>query len=311
MKKLLIAVLAVIITLNLNAQEEGDTTRVGIGKNVVTVVENDEGTNVNLREDLVVVDEKDDTVKVKLGRKAIAVFEEGNETHVIVIEEEEFSKHGWRKRPDRFRGHWAGFELGLNNLATRGGQLAGSETEHRFLDLNTAKSWEFDLNFMQFSIPFGKPAGLVTGMGFKWNNYWFDRNNTITKHNETGVIVGYIPLGDITYTKSKLNTFYLTLPLLFEFQFGPQKKGFFGVGVIGDLKLSSKTKLKYYDGGSKQKEKHKDDFNLSPLRYHLTARAGFRCIKVFANVSMVPFFEKDMGPELYPFTIGLTIINFR
>ena len=115
----------------------------------------------------------------------------------------------------------------------------------------------------------------------------------------------------ISYNKTKLNTFYLTVPLIFEFQFGPKKKGFFGVGVIGDLKLSSKTKLKYNDGGSKQKEKHKDDFNLSPLRYHLTARAGFRCIKVFANVSMVPFFEKDMGPELYPFTIGLTIINFR
>lgn len=311
MRNLFVILLTAIIAMNLYAQEESDTTRIGIGKNNVTVIEDDTGTNVNLREDFIVVEEKNDTVKVKLRNKAIKIIEEGNETHVVIIEEEDFHKHGWRKKPDRFRGHWSGFELGLNNWVDQGGNLAGTKTEHRFLDLNTAKSWEFDLNIMQYSLPFAKPVGLVTGMGLKWNNYWFDGNNSIMKDPVSGVIVPMYPAANVSYSKTKLNTFYLTVPLLFEFQFGPKKKGFISVGVIGDLKLSSKTRLKYYEGGSKQKEKVKDDFNLSPLRYHITARAGYKFVKIFANLSMVPVFKTDMGPELYPITIGLTLINFR
>jgi hypothetical protein len=314
MRKLLniLPALFLILNMNVQAQEESDTTSIGIGKkNIVTVTEDERGTNVNVSEDFVVVNETDDTVKVKLGNKAISIYEDGNKTHVEIIEEQDFDKHGWKKKPYRFKGHWAGFELGLNNLLDPGGNFAGSRPEHQFMDLNTGKSWEYDLNVMQFSIPFGKPVGLVTGMGFKWNNYWFDGNNSIMKDPVNGVILPRYPDPGISYSKTKLNTFYLTVPLIFEVQFGPHKKGFVGAGVIGDLKLWSHTKLKYYEGGSKQKERTKSDFNLSPLRYHLTLRAGYKFVKVFANFSMMPLFEQDMGPELYPITVGLTLISFR
>ncbi len=314
MKKLLIVLSAVLMIPNLNlpAQETGDTTRIGVGKkDLVTVTEDDRGTNVNVKQDLVVVDETDDTVKVKLGNKAISIYEDGDKTHVEIIDEKDFDKHGWRKKPERFKGHWAGVELGPNNWLDPNWKLAGSEPENRFLDLNSGKSWEYDLNFMQFSIPFGRPAGLVTGMGLKWNNYWFDGNNSIMKDPLNGVIVSRDPPQDISYSKTKLNTLYLTVPLVFEVQFGPHKKGFIGAGVIGDLKLGSNTRLKYYDGSSRQREKIKNDFNLSPLRYHLTLRAGYSFVKIFANYSMVSLFEQDKGPELYPFTAGITLICFR
>ena len=312
MKKIAAIFSAFLFVLNMSAQEEGDTTRVNIGnKNIVTVTEDDEGTNVNVKDDFVVVDETGDTVKVKLGNKAISIVEKGGNTHVDIIQEEDFQRYGWCKRTNQFKGHWAGFELGLNNWIDGSGQLAGTKPEHRFLDLNTGKSWEFDLNIMQFNLPLGKPVGMVTGMGFKWNNYWFDGNNNIMKDPVTGIIVERpAPVG-VSYSKSKLNTFYLTVPLLVEVQFGPRQKGFFAIGVIGDLKLLSNTRLRYYEGGSKQREKTKSDFNLSPLRYHITARAGYSFIKVFANYSMVTMFKRDMGPELYPVTIGLTLINFR
>ncbi len=311
MKIFLTLLLATAILLPVKAQE-GDTTNIGIGeKSIVKVTENDEGTNVNVSEDLVIVNETDDTVKVKFGNKAISVYEDGNETHVEIIQKEDFHKHGWKNKPPKFKGHWAGFELGLNNWLDVNGQLAGTDPAHSFMDLNTSKSWEFDLNFMQFSLPFGKSLGMVTGMGFKCNNYWFDNNNNITKDPLSNVIIPSYPPNGNTYTKSKMNTYFLTVPLIFEVQFGPKKKGFIGVGVIGDLKLWANTKTQYYEGGSKQKIKEKSDFNLSPLRYHLTARLGYRFIKLFANYSMVPMFKKNLGPELYPLTIGLTLISFR
>jgi hypothetical protein len=312
MNKIYTILLSLIIALNLQAQEEGDTTRVNFGKkNIVTITEDDEGSKVNVNEDFVIVDETDDTVKVKLGNKAITIIENGDNTHVEIIQEKDFHKHGWRKKPQRFTGHWAGFELGLNNWIDDGGQFAGTKPENQFLDLNTGKSWEFDLNFMQYSLPFGKPVGMVTGMGFKRNNYWFNGNNNIMKDPITGIIIERPAPFGISYTKSKLNTWYLTVPLLIEFQFGPEKKGFVSLGVIGDLKVYSNTKLKYYEGGSKQKEKGKSDYNLSPFRYHLNARAGYGFIKIFANYSMVRMFKLDKGPEVYPVTIGLTLISFR
>jgi hypothetical protein len=312
MKRILTILISAIIALNLQAQEEGDTTRVGLGeKSIVTVTEDDEGTNVNVKEDFIIVDETDDTVKVKLGNKAISIVEDGSSTHIEIIQEKDFDKHGWKKKPYRFKGHWAGFELGLNNWIDTERNLAGTKPEHEFLDLNTGKSWEWDINFMQFSMPFGKPLGLVTGMGFKANNYWFDGNNNIMKDTATREIVPKYPPAGVSYAKTKLNTYYLTVPLIFEVQFGANKKGFISFGVIGDLKLWSNTKVKYYTGGSKQKEKVKSDFNLSPLRYHLTVRAGYKFVKVFANYSMVPMFKEGMGPELYPVTVGLTLISFR
>ncbi len=312
MKILFTIILAAIFSLSMFAQEEDDTTNVGVGKkNIITVTEDHNGTNVNVKEDFVIVDETDDTVKVKLGNKAISVYESGSGTHVEIIQLEDFPSHGWRKKPYRFKGHWSGFELGINNWLDPSQQLAGTKPEHQFLDLNTGKSWEFDLNFMQFNMPFGKPLGLVTGMGFKWNNYSFDGNNSIMKDPVTNVIVARYPTAGVSYDKTKLNTTYLTVPLIFEMQFGKRKKGFISFGVIGDMKLWSNTKLRYYEGGSKQKEKAKSDFNLSPFRYHLTARAGYKFVKIFANYSMVPMFKKDLGPELYPITIGLTLISFR
>jgi len=312
MKKILAILIASAAAINLQSQGPDDTTTVGIGKkNLVTVTENDDGTNVNVNEDFVVVDETDDTVRVKLGNKAISIVEDGDRTRVEIIDEKDFDKHGWKKKTPRFKSHWAGFELGLNNWVDNSGKLAGSSAENMFLDLNTGKSWEYDLNFMQFNMPFGKSVGLATGMGFKWNNYWFNGNNSIMKDPLTNVIVPRYPPAGISYTKTKLNTLYLTVPLLFEVQFGPKGKGFVSVGVIGDLKLHSNTKLRYYDGGSRQRDKTKSDFNLSPFRYHLTARAGYSFVRLFANYSMVPLFKSNMGPELYPVTIGLTLISFR
>jgi hypothetical protein len=305
-------VLTLAIMPHLSAQEESDTTKVGVGKkNIITVTEDHDGTEVIVQDEFIIVDDRDDTVKIKLGNKAISIIEDGNKTHIEIIERDDFHKHGWRDRPMRFKGHWSGFEFGLNNIVDRNGNLAGTSQETRWLDQNTGKSWEWNLNFIQYSIPFSQKIGMVTGMGIKCNNYHFDNNNNIMKDPVTGMTVPRYPPPDISYSKSKLNTAYLTVPLLFEFQMGKDQKGFMGLGVIGDLKLWSSTRIKYYENGSKQKEKIKNDFNLSPLRYHLSLRAGYKFIKLYANFSMVSLFKTNMGPEVYPFTVGLTLINFR
>ena len=100
----------------------------------------------------------------------------------------------------------------------------------------------------------------------------------------------------------------MTVPLLMEFQI-PSGKGRIHIsgGVIGGLKLWSNTKITYTEGGDKSKEKNKSDFNLSPLRWGVTARVGYKEISLFANYYMTSLFKPGRGPELYPFTVGLAI----
>ena len=292
--------------------QENDTTKVDVGKkNIVTVTDDDNGTNVRVLDDEVIVDvkEDEDTVKIKIGNKGISITETENGTNVEIIDLEDFEKHGWR-RNDKFKGHWAGFELGLNNYLTSDFKFAGTDNENLFLDLNTGKSWNVNLNMLQYSLPMCRSIGWTTGLGFEWNNYSFDGNNAIGKDSVGNIGPIYPPDGAI-YSKSKLNTTYLTLPLLLEFQCGKRKKGFISFGVIGGLKLHSNVKTKYDLSGSKEKNKIKDDYNLNPLRYAVTVRAGYKFIKLYANYGMMPLFQENRGPEVYPFNVGLILFSFR
>lgn len=290
-----------------------DTTIVNIGKkNIVTVAEDNEKTDVHVLDDNVVVqvNENEDTVKIKIGNKAISITDTDDGTNVKIIDIEDSEKHGWEKKKKKFTGHWAGFEMGLNDLLDEDFNLAGSNPETRYLDLNTGKSWNFNLNFIQYSLPMTHGIGWTTGLGLEWNNYFFDNNNCIGKDSLGNIGPVYPPEG-VSFTKTKLNTTYLTLPLLLEFQFGSEKKGFISFGAIGGLKLYSNTETKYFLAGEKEKNRVRGDFNLIPLRYALTVRMGYKFVKIYANYEMRPLFIENTGPVVHPVNVGLILCSFR
>lgn len=287
-----------------------DTTKIGVGKkNLVTVNENFERTEVRIgADDNIVVEDNDDTVKIKLGKKGISIVEKNGETSIDIIDIEDFEEHGWKKKKrERFKGHWAGFEIGLNNYVNNDFSMSLAPANN-FMDLNTGRSWNVNINFMQYNLPMGSRAGWVTGLGLRFNDYHFDGDNNITKDID-GNIMAYVP--GYPLNKSKLSVEYLTVPLLLEFQFGPQNKLFISGGLIGSLKIGSHSKIVYKGDGHKERDKTKDDFNLNALQYGVSLRMGFKSLKIFANYSLMPLFEKYKGPELYPFSVGLTLLSFR
>jgi len=312
MKKIFSFIIILVFIHNVFSQEQ-DTTAIKVGKkNIVTVAEDDDKTDIRVLDDDVIVNvnEEEDTVKIKIGKKGVTIIETDKGTKVEIADLDDSNNHDWKTRKtSKFKGHWAGYELGMNNFLDRDFRFAGTKPENDFLDINTAKSWNTNINFIQYSLPMSRGSGWITGLGFEWNNYYFDMNNSIAKDSVGNIGPVYPPDG-IRYEKSKLNTTYLTLPLLLEFQFGQSKKGFVSFGVIGGLKLHSNTKTKYISGGSKERSKIKDDLNLSPLRYALTFRAGYKFIKVYANYGMVPVFKPDTGPEIYPINVGLILFSF-
>lgn len=284
------------------------------------VVEAPEGTKVTLGEnEVLIIEENGDTIRVKLGSKGISIVEgeDGTAINIIEMEEEEEEEEeneegtvSTRKRSKKFKPHFAGFEMGLNNYLTPDFSM-NLPQDQRFMDLNTGRSWNFNLNILEYGIGLGTDkVGVVTGLGFEWTNYMFDNQNSIRK-DETGAIAEYVPEQAGNIIKSKFNMTYITAPLLLEFQIPAGKKRIhLSGGLIGGVKIASNTKIKYEISGEKSKEKAKGDYNLAPLRYGVTARIGYRAINFYANYYLTPLFSENDGPELYPFSIGLCLIPF-
>jgi len=283
---------------------EGDTVNV-MGK--VEVIETPESTKVTLgQNEVFIVEENGDTVRVVLGSRGISIVEGDEGTVVKVMEMDDVASYKKKRHRKKFRAHWAGIEVGLNNYVTSDFSMT-LPPEDRYMDLNTGKSWNWNINFIDYGFGLGTDkVGIVSGLGFEFVNYNFDGQNSIRKNPDTGVTEEYVPDYAGNITKSKMNITYLTAPLLLEFQIpAPRSRIYISTGVIGGLKLWSNTKMKYTVSGEKSKEKAKGDYNLSPLRWGLTARMGYRALGFYANYYMTSLFKTDMGPELYPFEVGL------
>jgi hypothetical protein len=273
---------------------------------VVIVSDDEEGVGINMNE--VVKEEKRDTTRIKLGDKDISIIEDDEKTSVEIrdaVKKKDEDKEASKKK--KFKGHWSGFEIGLNNFFDSDFSISRSANES-WMDLNTGRSWNVNLNIHQTSFGLiGNHFGMVTGVGLEFNNYQFDGDNSI---EETSGVIQEKLLTGYSVNKSKLTTTYLNVPLLFEVQIGPEKRSkrmHICGGIVGGLKLGSHTKIVYHDEGKREKLKDRDDYYISPLRYGLTLRAGFHRAELYATYYPVPFFEKDKGPELYPFNVGLSL----
>ncbi len=269
------------------SEDAGDTSRIKIGE-IVTIEDTGEET------------------VIRIGKKAVKIFEDENDTEITFEEEDnEGVRHlGYSRR--RFTGHLGGLELGFNGYST--GKWMQNETPlENYLDLNTAKSTNFNIVSPPVSLGFTRHFGLVTALGVNFNNYRFDGNMSLVVDDD-GMTAPVYPAEPIRFEKSKLATVYGFIPVMLELQLPVNHGGTInlGAGVIGAVKLGSHTKVVYYDDG-KQKDKNHDDFNLNVLRYGVTARAGYEMVHVYGTFYLSPMFEDNRGPELYPFEIGLAL----
>jgi len=294
-------------TAGLKAQ---DTVRVNVlGKNMVTVIEGGEKrTNVKIGNNTINIQDggHGDTVKVRVGHKALVIADgkHGSDIKLNTLDDHEFES--WTGRPSRFKGHWAAVEMGVNSFANVNYK---GYTPDYFMDLNQNKSFEVGINILRYSIGLQKDkrnVGLVTGLGLTFNDYRF--SNPYTIEIVDGKVRSKLIEG-AELSKTKLSTTYLTVPLMLEFQIpvsGNNKKLYFSGGVIGGLKVGSHTKVKI--DGSKSKDR--GDFNINPFRYGATARFGYKGINLFGTYYFSTFFKDSRGPEMYPFTIGIGLMNW-
>lgn len=251
---------------------------------------------------------QDDTSKFTFpgGEIIIVTFE--NDSLITSSDTTYFKKKKSGPEPGDFE-RWGGFFFGVNGYLTASNNRQLFQSQ-RFMELDYTRSPNFTLNLpgKRFAIG-GNRFGITTGIGFEFNRYGLKRNVSLgynsdsTFHNlDTAV----------QYDKNFLKATFIHAPLLLEYNtsLDPDKGLYVGLGVIGGYRIGSKTKQKYLQNGKKQTDKSKGDYNLNPFKLSFTARLGYGRFTVFANYSMTELFDPGRGPELYPFSAGLSIIPF-
>lgn len=226
---------------------------------------------------------------------------------VISVEDDTVKKEACKPR-NRWN-HFAGVDLGVNGFLSPANSV-DLQKEGEFMDLNYAKSISVAINFMEYYIPVVKEKiGFTTGLGFEFNSYDLDRDYTVFSDKDTTFGVAD---GSKNIEKNKFRSTMLNLPLMLETNIGKDAKHSFhlAVGGMASYRVGSKTKQIFSQNGSDYKVKNRTDFNMNPFRFSAVARIGYGDFTLFAAYSLTPIFEKDKGPELYPFTVGISLVSF-
>lgn len=203
-----------------------------------------------------------------------------------------------------------GIDLGFNQLMYDGSFKSTPPDDYEFLELNSGKSVNVNINIFSHDFEIHKRYVMfTTGIGLTLQNYHFNSDKVLVSDtNRVYSDFRYMDSGErIYFSKSKLAVNYVTLPILLQFNTRPDYNHSFhiGTGVLIHYKYNSHTKTVYSENGDKVKDKDHDEFNISPFRADLTLRMGYKWFTVYASYGLTEFFKDDRGPEAHPFNFGL------
>ncbi len=281
--------------IQIRVLEDGDSTIVKMGDFDVSVFDDGDSTFVRLGELNVHVSDSEDKTHIAVGKHDLEIDEDGNV---------KFKKG----KKEKYDGHWGGFDLGVNGFLDENFEI-NTPDGYEYLDLKMEKSINVGLNIFEQNFNLiDENLGLTTGLGLEWNNYRF-KNNAVISDLDT--LAGYLDIMENPkFTKSKLVTSYLTLPLVLEFQtnsFSKLNSFHIGVGVLSGLRIGTHTKL--VDENDK-KDKDHGSTAMNPFKLELMARVGWGKLNVYGKYSLTQLFKENRGPEVYPFAIGITLVNW-
>jgi hypothetical protein len=239
----------------------------------------------------------------------IIPIDEDPEKILRKIDIRKITENGLNLWQDKFKGHWAGVDFGFNMFLNEN----YDGYDYDFMENDIFRSNSTYINLVQQSISVQRnrnTIGFVTGLGMHFQSYRLDDNTTIKRLANDVIVPEKLYFDD--NQKSKLSIFSLNVPLLAEFQIPVNhldNRIYFSGGMYMGVRLTSHTKIKYR---KEQKEKLKvpDHYSLQDFKYGLMFRTGYRWINIFATYELTPLFKNDKGPEITPFTFGVTLIRF-
>lgn len=212
-----------------------------------------------------------------------------------------------RSQNPRFRGHWSGFNLGFADFAN---VKYKQDEETDYMALQRKNSLVMQFNMFQYSMRLNSlnNIGVVTGLGLEYQRLRFEHKNSILR-GEDGHIA---PLILEHVKKSSLKNLYLTVPLMFEWQFPARKyqRTYVAAGIMGGVRLHTKTKVVYKnENGDTRRLKHSGNYNINPVKADAVIRIGYSKLALWGSYTLNNMMKSNKAPEVHPFTIGFGV-NF-
>jgi len=237
---------------------------------------------------------KQDTTRISWGKKKIIII--SDDINISISDKDSTKKQRYN--------HFTGLDLGINGFLTEDNSI-DLQKEGQFMDLNYRKSISVGFGFKEWYMPIAKEKlGLATAIGIEFNTYTLDRDVTIFSNKDTTV-----GIADATKSieKNKFKSTMLNVPLVLETNIGKDAAHSFYLAVGGQFsyRIGSKTKQIYEQDDTERKVKDRTDFNMNDFRFNAIARVGYGHFTLYGAYSLTPMFDKDSGPELYPFTVGI------
>ncbi|MBE0648523.1 MAG: outer membrane beta-barrel protein [Bacteroidales bacterium] len=285
---------------------------------------------------------KQDKDKTEIILSGVKVRNVGDDSIVIYINKKDhqinYGGTNWGTFPfyckkGKFNGHWAGVDFGWNGYVNKDFNMdfgAGNE----YLNMNTARSLMVNLNPFELNVNIaGNKFGFTSGLGFSLNNYYYSGSYTLI--GDSAKLVAFNTIDDkgktVGMKVNKLFVSYITIPLLFEYQTnaGHRMNSFhITAGVIGGLRLQTYQKQRLYQWqdtyflsdakgnkvasfyADKALIRNHDPYHMNPFKLDATVRVGWSYLNLFATYSLTPMYQKNKGPVLYPWTVGITLLGW-
>jgi hypothetical protein len=252
------------------------------------------------REIVTVREDKDET-EVTVGRIRVIVDESGDRTQVKV----ESTDRKRKKQVDPSFRTYFNFDLGINNYLQDGSFPSGANP----YSVKGWGSWNVGLNWMA-SQRLGKGTFWDFGLGVQWYNFKFE--DTRYQARDIEGTVDWILRDDVAGFKSKVSASYLTAQTLFRLDFGKMNdSGRNGLrvaaGPYAGYRLGGRSKFVYRDlpTSGRRKEKESAGAYLNNLRYGVRGEVGFRSVTFFTTYDLNELFQPGQGPSLNPISFGL------
>lgn len=159
----------------------------------------------------------------------------------------------------------------------------------------------------------GKHFSFAPGIGFSTHNVY---HNSFIERDTSATVFTQIS-DTLTYRNNKISTNFIEAPLELRFRSTPNKfnRSFkLAVGMRLGYLINAHTKyrgeLDRGDGKESVKVKDLRLPNINNFRIGPSVRVGYGNLSLVGYYSLTTLFDKDRGPGVHPFSVGISFISF-
>lgn len=178
---------------------------------------------------------------------------------------------------------------------------------NRFFNPGAGISGLYDFRFGKSNFSFAIGGGIASH-NFHSNSFTVVDENDVTSLKRIKSLYPSVS----NYDRNKISFTYFDIPM--EFRLRTKENIRAAIGFKFGFLLESHSKYRgddyLYNTTNQLFVKFKDVENIQNLRYGLTARFGWKFINLTGFYSFSNIFEEDKGPDIYPFSVGISLMPF-